>query len=819
MKAYQSLVPHKLRATLDPARIPYATSDDVPRSANRLPPQPRAIQALQLAINIKDKGYNVYLSGVGNLGRTHMLRDFLRPYCKKTPTPPDLLYVSNFDDQDNPRLISVPAGQGKKLKKALAGVLTRTRKEIPLRFEHDTFTSRRSGLLSRFQKSKDKLFKQMDAVAGGQGFNLDMDETGSMTLYPLVEGKRLSEQEFADLASDKRKDLRAKGDDLVQAMSGLVRKLGKMEQNFLDDERNLEKEVAAEVLDRLLTPLAKKFSAACDSKPLDAFFVSLRENILDGLDTFLARDILSQSAPGTVDSGFTPPQAYAPYGPASEAPSRGDESKYEINLFVDNSATSGAPLIPCDHPTMSNLMGSIERESEMGALVTDFSLIRSGALHKANGGYLILRVEDVLQYPPVWESLLRALRSGLSRIEDAGDGESSVKTKGITPEPVPLTAKVILIGIEEVYESLLLADERFAKLFKIKAQLTEHMPRDMRGIRFYLTRIRCMIDELGLLPFDKEALAALVNAGSELIEDQKKLSLKFPLIREMMIEASALASMQGKPLVTGDIMREAARARLFRTNLVEEAFMEEYDRGVIKVETNGSAVGRVNGLSVTWYGDFEFGLPHQIAATVGVGHDGIIDLERESKLGGPIHTKAMLILKSYLVSQFARDKALILTGSLCFEQSYAGIEGDSASGAELAALLSALADVPINLSLAFTGALSQSGHILAVGGVSRKIEGFFEVCRRHGLTGTQGVIMPRDNVDHLMLGDDVVNAVSEGKFHIYPVSHITEAMELLTGIPAGKMRKDGSYTRNSLYGCVDKRLATLGKLATRTQRR
>ena len=818
MKIFTSLTPDKLRPSLDPSRIPYATSEAIPRGTNHRPQQPRALQALELAINIKDTGYNIYLSGETNLGRTRMVRDFLRPHCKKAPTPPDILYANNFDDPDTPRLIYVPAGQGKKLKKALAEILTRIRKEIPLRFEHDAFTRRRTGLLTKFQNRKDRLFKEMDSVAGNQGFNLDMDEGGSMTLYPLVGGKRLSEQEFNELESAQRKELKAKGDGLVAAMSGLVRKLGKMEQDFLDDERSLEKEVAAEVLDRLLTPLVEKFCAICPSKDLADHFTDLRAHLLDNLDSFLARDAGPFPSQAGMD-GLGGAAPYPAFGPGPDMALHGDEiqTRYEINLFVDNSNTHGAPLISCDHPTMSNLMGSIERESEMGALVTDFSLIKAGAIHKANGGYLLLRVEDLLQYPAAWESLLRALRSGIARIEDAGDSESA-KTKGITPEPVPLTLKIILIGVEEIYETLLLADERFAKLFKVKAQLTEHMPRNARGVRIYLAHIRRIIEEADLLHCDAEAMAGLVDAGSNLIEDNTKLSLKFPLLREIMIEASAMAKMQGKELVTGAILRETMRARTFRVNLVEEAFMEEYDRGVIKVETKGSAVGRVNGLSVTWYGDFEFGLPHRIAATVGVGHDGIIDLEREAKLGGPIHTKAMLILKSYLVGQFARNKPLVLSGSLCFEQSYAGIEGDSASGAELAALLSALSDTPINLSLALTGAVNQSGDILAVGGVTRKIEGFFEVCRRHGLTGQQGVIMPRDNLDHLMLNDEVTKAVADGQFHIYPVGHITEAMELLTGVPSGKQRKDNSFTKGSLYDRVDRRLAEFGKLAARARK-
>jgi len=818
MKKPESLRPDKLRPALDPARVPYATSELIPRTNNHRPPQPRALQALELAINIKDTGYNIYLSGVPNLGRTRMVQDFLRPHCRKAQTPPDILYVNNFDDPDSPRRIAVPAGQGKKLKKALAETLTRIRKDIPVRFEHDAFTHRRTGLLSKFQNKKDKLFREMDSVAGTKGFNLDMDEGGSMTLYPLVEGKRLSEQEFAQLESTQRKELKAKGDSLVAAMSGLVRKLGKMEQDFLDDERSLEKEVASEVLDRLLSPLAERFCAACPSEVLSRHFADLRGHILENLDTFLARDSGAYPSSSGLDAsgglGGTPS-----FGPGPELPPHADEilARYEINVFVDNSGTHGAPLVACDHPTMANLMGCIERESEMGTLVTDFSLVKAGALHKANGGYLLLRVDDMLQYPNAWESLLRALRSGIARIEDPSDGES-VKTKGISPEPVPLQVKIILIGIEEIYETLLLADERFAKLFKVKAQMTEHMPRNARGVRIYLAHIGRIVEEAHLLHFDAEAMAALVDAGSHLIEDNTKLSLKFPLLREIMIEASALAKMQGNVIVTGDTMREALRARIFRVNLVEESFMEEYDRGVIKVETHGEAVGRVNGLSVTWYGDFEFGLPHRIAATVGVGHDGIIDLEREAKLGGPIHTKAMLILKSYLVGQFARNKPLVLSGSLCFEQSYAGIEGDSASGAELAVLLSALAETPITLSLAFTGAVNQSGSILAVGGVTRKIEGFFEVCRRQGLTGRQGVIMPRDNLDHLMLNDEVTHAVAEGQFHIYPVGHISEAMELLTGIPAGRLRKDGTFTKGSLYDRVDRRMAELGKLAAKARK-
>ncbi|MBG3875870.1 AAA family ATPase [Desulfovibrio oxamicus] len=791
----------RLRATLDPARIRWETSDAIPRpprNGMRRTPQPRVLQALELALHIRDGGYNVYLSGEANLGRTYMLREYLAPRARKMDTPPDLVHVYNFEDPDRPRLIALPAGQGRKLRTALTQALSKARKEAPSRFEHDAFVRKRTLLLDKFQTQRSKLFKEMDTVAGGEGFNLDMDDSGSLTLYPIVEGKRLSEDEYEKLDATLRKSLKLKGDRLLQAMTGLMRKLTRAEQDFVEDERTLEKEVVREVLDQFLTPLADKFAKTCPCDELKRYFADMREDILDNIEGFVQRDMPTHM-----------PQQQPDLGPPPEDTS----FRYDINVFVDNSETHGAPIVVDDHPTPSNLLGCIERESEMGALVTDFTLVKAGSLQKANGGFLVLHMEDILSYPSAWEGLLRALRSGLARIEDAGDGQESTKTKGIEPEPLRLDLKVVLVGTEEMYETLLVNDDRFPKLFKIKAHLTEATERNADGVKVYLARIARIIDEAKLLPFDRDAMAGLVDYGSRIIEDQRKLSLKFPVLRELMIEASALASMKGSALVDRTTLHDAMVARTYRANLVEQHYMDEYDRELIKVRTSGSEVGRVNGLSVTWYGDFEFGLPHQISCTVGVGHGGIIDLEREAELGGPIHTKAMMILKSYLVSQFARTKPLVMTGSLCFEQSYAGIEGDSASGAELAALLSAIADVPIRLSLAFTGAVSQSGQIMAVGGVTRKVEGFFEVCSRHGLTGEQGVILPRDNIAHLMLKQEVVAAVNEGRFSIWPVAHITEAMELLTGMPAGRMRADSTFTPGTLYDKVDRRLAELGKLA------
>jgi predicted ATP-dependent protease len=800
------LPPHALQARLPETRIPWANSADMPaRFKNdgiKHCPQPRALHALELALHINAKDYHVYLSGESNLGRRYMLREFLQPRARKEPTPPDLLYVNNFAVPDKAILIAVPAGYGHKIKKMLAEVFGKIRKELSSRFEADNYMERRARLMDRFQKTRTRLLRKMDAVAGTKGFHLDFDEQGSLTLYPLVEGKRLSEEEFDRLDTQVRQRLKHQGDSLLHAMSGFIRQLSRAEQDFKDDERDLEREVVRQVLDSLLTPLEEKIVRACPGEALQNYFTALREDILSNPEQVLPRESL-------------PPQP----GDTAPPPQENDPYRYDINLFIDNSQTSGAPIVVDDHPTSSNLLGCVEREAEMGALVTDFTLIKAGSLHKANGGFLVLNMEDVLQYPAAWEGLMRALRSGLARIEDSGEADVSTRTKGIEPEALRLKLKVVLVGPENLYETLLLNDERFSKLFKIKAHMADTTRRNQAGLRVYLARMARIITEADLLPFERAAMARLVDFGSELSEDRQKLSLKFPLLRELMIEASALADMASMDRVDRKQVDAALDARNYRANLAEELFLEEYDRKLIKVRTSGTAVGQANGLSVTWHGNFEFGLPHCISCAVGVGHGGIIDLEREAELSGPIHTKAMMILKSYLLDQFARNKPLVMTGSLCFEQSYAGIEGDSASGAELAALLSAISGVPVRLSLAFTGAVSQSGQIMAVGSVNRKIEGFFQVCARHGLTGDQGVIIPRDNLDHLMLSRRVVEAVERKHFAVYPIQHITEALELLTGRPAGRRRKDGSFTPGSIYQRVDSRLMEMGKLAAQAYKR
>lgn len=800
MKKIQALTADKLYASFDSGKIVWNSAKEISKSLTKNTLQTRAVNALTLAINIKDNGYNVYLAGENDLGRAYMLSQFLSPIAQKQETPPDLLYINNFENSDNPILLKVLAGQGKILKTELAKILQQIKKELPLHFETEAYEKKKQTLMANFQKIRERFIKDMDTIAEKEGFNLDIDEQGSLTLYPLVEGKRLSDEEFELLDVNIRSAIKRKSDHLLHSMTAVIKKLSKAERDFKNDQKELEKEVINDVLQKFYIPFQEKFckSAGCHQEKVKAFFDNMHKDILENMDLFMAKESV---IPLNLADLAAPPL------PSQE----NNLSRYEINLFVDNSETKGAPVIFENHPTFFNILGCIERESEMGALSTNFTLIKAGSIHKANGGYLVVHIEDILTHPTAWDGLLRVLRSKQSKVED--DSSELVKTKTLTPDPIDLDLKVILIGTDDIYETLLENDDRFTKLFKIKAQMSSDIERNTKNVRSWLAQTSNIVREANLLNFDKEALAALVDYSTLLCEDHTKLSLKFPLIRETMIEASAIAAMDGKDIVTKDYIYKAYNEKMYRSAYIEELFMEEYNRDMIKIQTSGFAVGRVNGLSVTHTGQFEFGLPHQISCTVGVGHGGIIDLERESELAGPIHTKAMMILKSYLVDQFAHNKPLVLTGSLCFEQSYNGIEGDSASGAELVALLSAISKTPINLSLAMTGAVSQAGEIMAVGGVTRKIEGFFNLCEQRGLTGKQGVIIPKDNIEHLMLNERVRSAVEKGLFAIYPVSHITEALELLTGIPAGKRTKAGNFPKNTLFYTVDMELHELGWLA------
>lgn len=781
----------RLHATFDPERIPWQDSTQIPEGrlakSGRSPFQPRVMQALDLALAVRAHDYHVYLSGDASLGRQHTLLSYLAPAAKRAPTPRDLIHVRNYTDPDAPLLLALPPGMGKQFRERMSAFIEGISRDLEQRFETIAFTRQRARLNEQFQDARVGLMRKMSKLAAESGFSLDLDQEGAVSLAPIFNGKKLGEEDFSQLDAETRLEFRSKGDKLAKNLSSYLRELGKAEEALHEQERSLDIRALGQTLDELLTPLEGHFLPVCPD--LGAYFKGLREDILKNIEMFLPPDSRREETRAPVENFL---------------------QRYAVNLFVDNSGQVGAPVIVEDNPAAANLLGCLERESEMGALITDLTLIRAGSLQRANGGFLVLHAADLMEHPAAWEGLLRSLRRNEARIEEGNEAQEGMRAKTLRPQPLQLDVKVILIGSEEIYETLLEYDERFGKLFRIKAHMADVADRTAANVRLYLGQMAKIIRDANMLPFDASALAWLVDLGSHLCEDQKKLSLKFPLLREQMIEADAQARLEHKQQVSAAILEKAYATRAWRASLAEDDFMEEYDREIIKVATSGKAVGQVNGLSILSQGDYEFGLPHRISCAVGVGHDGIIDLEREAELGGPIHTKAMMILKSYLTDLFASRRPLALSASLHFEQSYGGIEGDSASGAELAALLSALAQVPARLDLAFTGAVSHSGQIMAVGGVTRKVEGFYKVCARHGLTGSQGVIIPHDNIDHLMLSPEILESVKKRRFAIFPVRTIEDALQLLTGMAAGKRRKDGRFTAGSLYDLVDRRLEMLG---------
>lgn len=796
MKNHTSLKVRHLKVEPDPRKI-LRSSDFRDELGQSCLFQPRAEKALEMGLSIPDMDYHIYVAGESGLGRTYLVEHYLLPQARNGVTPPDLLYLNNFSNPDKPILLRLPPGRGNVLKESLQRVVKRLRRDLPRHFEQASYLRLQNKLFTKLAVVRDTLMDRMEEAAQKKGFSLNIDDAGAISLTPLLDGKVLSSEDFERLENSQKKILKDQSSAVLSTIADLSRQVNKSEQEFRNKEQQLAQEHAATLVERVLLSVRKKFS---DIRELKAYFDAFKDDILDNLPHYQGRVEKDQRA-------------------SSEQQSEGFSDsffqRYDVNLFVDNAEVPGAPVVKEINPGFFNLLGCIERETEWGTYYTDFSLIKAGAIHRANGGYLIVRADDLLSHPAAWDGLLRCLRTKQSRLDDPTDHYDMLRTRTISPTPVPLSLKVILIGDDETYELLYMHDERFRKIFKLKAHIQDSVERTPDAIIGFARTLERTSRESGLRSFTKDAYAELVDYSTRMAEDRERLSLHFSHLREIMIEANALASKQDKRVIDANTVKLSLGEREYRTNLYQEDFLREYDRRSIKVRTQGQIVGNANGLSVTQVGEYVMGLPHQISCTVGVGHGGIMDLEREAELGGPIHTKGMMILKSYFVNLFARNKPLVLTGSLCFEQSYAQVDGDSASGAELAALLSALSNIPIRLDLAFTGAISQSGAIMAVGGVTHKVEGFFEVCRRRGLTGNQGVLLPKDNIVHLVLRDNVLQAVRDGKFHIFPVSTIEEAMEILTGHRAGTRLKDGRFSQNSIYAAVDERLTELAVLAER----
>ena len=783
------LKPESLRAVCDPNQLGFETTLDLTPLKDKVVAQDRAVHALEFGLGVKDLEYNVYVAGPPRSGKTETIMAYVAELAAKEPSPPDYIYVYNFRDPEKPQSLNLPKGTGRSLKADMEELISTLRVQIPEVFESEDYSNRREALMHTFTQERNTILQELDAKATGEGFILNISPTGLM-IFPGKEGKPLSEDELKALSDDEREQLRQKSTTLHTVMNDAIRKIRKMEKEYQEKEKKLDQDVALYVVGHHMEELREKYK---ELPQVIAYLNDVQEDILKNIDDLKKR-----------------PAAQGPFPFPMPEPSF---TQYQVNVFVDHSETAGAPVVFENNPTYPNLFGAVDRRAQFGALVTDFTLIRNGAVHRANGGYLVLEALDLLRWFFSYEALKRCLKNGEIRIEDPAEMFGLITTKTLQPQPIPLNIKIIIIGDPYIYQLLYAYDEDFHKFFKIKAHFDSRMRKTDDHVQKFCELIAGYCQDQKLMPLHKTGMARLIEYAGELAGHQAKLTLQLEGVKDTLKEANYWARTNTHEVVFGADVEKAIQEQIYRVDLPEEKLQEFIDEGMLFIETAGQVVGQMNGLSVYALGDHAFGRPSRITATVSLGKEGVVTIDREAQLAGNIHNKGVLILSGFLRSRFAQDKPLTLSASLCFEQSYGMIEGDSASMAELVTLLSALAEAPLSQNIAMTGSVSQRGESQPIGGANWKIEGFYKVCKARGLDGTQGVIIPKTNVQDLMLKKEVVDAVREGKFHVWAIGTVDEALELLTGLPAGKRQADGAWEPDSVNGKVDQKLRQLMELA------
>jgi lon-related putative ATP-dependent protease len=781
----------KLRKICDPTVLDCTTSQET-RALETIVGQDRAAKALHFGLGIKDAGFNIYVGGVPGTGRTTAVKRFLEEEASEQPVPDGWCYVNNFQDAYHPRALRLPPGRAKAFQSDMRSLVNGALRAIRAAFESDEYATHRDEAAQTFQRQREEILTNVNDKAQEEGFFIQVTPVGLMTI-PMnrKKGQPLTDEEFAALKPDEKENIRKKREELQSEIEAAIRQTKRLEKSAEEELQKLDKDVAIYALSHPIEDLKEKYH---DLPDVLAHLDAVRDDILEHLDLFRGEP---EQQPAMPFRGMPPEEALA--------------RRYEANLVVDHTQAKGAPVVMELNPTYNNLFGRIEQEAQFGALTTDFTLIRGGSLHKANGGYLVLPVDELLRNPFAWDSLKRALSNREIAIEDTADRLGFITTKSLKPEPIPLDVKVVLIGQPEVYYLLRAYDERFSELFKVKADFDTRMDRTEENIRNYASFVGTRCEAENLRHLDDGALAKVVEHGSRLVEDQEKLSTRFGEIADILREANHYAAEDGADLVSAAHIKKAIDERFHRSSLLQERIREMIERGTIMIDASGVRVGQVNGLSVIGLGDISFGQPSRITASIALGREGVVDIEREAKLGGPIHTKGVLILSGYLAEKYAHDKPLSLSAHLVFEQSYSGVDGDSASSTELYAILSSLSGLPIKQGLAVTGSVNQKGEVQAIGGVNEKIEGFFEVCQAKGLTGEQGVVIPHSNVENLMLKEEVLEAVQAGQFHIWPVRTIDDGIEVLTGVPAGERQEDGTFEGGTVNDRADKRLRQMAE--------
>jgi predicted ATP-dependent protease len=777
----------KLRVTTDPAVFPFEITDEIDCLQQGIIGQDRAVHAMEFGLKVKQKGYNLFLVGPVGTGKTTYAETFVRQVAKEREKPKDWCYVYNFKNPDAPKALSFPNGMGCVFKHRMDELLRDVEREIRKVFTSDDYDKQRGFILESYEKRAEEMWKVVSQFARELNFSLERAPQGNFALIPMQFGRRLTKEEFKALPDAVKEEYKERNKRIEDKMSETMRTMQMMEKEVEKAIKKLNQEFVERAINHLFIPLLELFKE--DAKVV-SYLKEYQQDVIENYHIFQEEAQAENQMLGFIMGG-NQKEKY---------------TRYQVNVFVDNSRQVGAPVIIESNPNYYNLFGKVEYKSSFGTMVTDFTMIKPGALHLANGGYLILQIVDILSNPYSWQVLKRTLKTGCIRIENVFEERGLVASKGLRPEAIPIDIKVLLIGTPYYYYLLSELDEDFLKLFKVKVEFDTEMDKNMEHHLNFASFVRSFCEKEGLLPFHRSALAALVDYSSRLVENQGKMSTRFNHLTCLMVEASFWASEEGAAAVTDVHVRRAIKEQEYRSNRVSEKIKELIVDGTIMVDVTGERVGQINGLAVLGFGDYSFGSPHRITAQTFVGRSGIINIERETSLSGQIHHKGLLILSGYLAGKFAQDKPLPLSASITFEQTYSMIDGDSASSTELYALLSSLSGIPIKQGIAVTGSVNQWGEIQPIGGVNDKIEGFYEVCKAVGLTGDQGVMIPHQNVKNLMLKDEVIQAVKQGLFHIWQVRNVEEGIEILTGVEAGTPDEDGNYPEGTVFYEINQRL-------------
>jgi ATP-dependent Lon protease len=789
----------KLRWRCDPDSFSFETTESI-QPCSEIIGQDRALEAIRVGLGINSIGYNIFVTGLAGTGRFTTIKSVLKELDAAGKIPNDICYVNNFKNVDMPHMFSLPAGKGNDFKKEMETLIESLKKKIPLIFENENYLNKKKELVEGFRNKQAEMFREFEKKVNKEGFALVQIQMGPYSrpgIFPMVEGNPVNIEQLETMAEEEKFSreelgkLKEKQAELINELESLFKETRKSEKEIKDELSALDMEVISPVIKDSIADIKERFNFP----KIHQYLSDVQEDILANLHRFREKE---EAGPSPLP-GLVLPQPVDAF------------TEYQVNVLVDNSETKGAPIIIEMTPNYRNLFGTIERVVERsGIWKTDFTHIKAGSFLRANGGYLIFNALDGLVEPGVWPALKRTLKNQVMEVQTY-DPFYFFATSALKPEPIECDTKVIMIGDSYLFHLLFNLDDDFKKVFKIKADFDSVMEKDDAKILQYACFIRKICDEEKLKPFDKTGVAAVVEYGTEIAGRQKKLSARFHVIADILREANYWASKDGSDVVKEKHVDLAIQKKVHRVNLIEEKIQEMIEDGTIMIDSDGRVVGQVNGLSVYNLGDYSFGKPSRITVTTSLGKAGIINIEREVEMSGPIHNKGVYILSGYLRDRYAQDKPITMSASICFEQSYSGVEGDSASSTELYALLSSLSGLPLRQDIAITGSVNQKGEIQPIGGVNEKVEGFFEVCKAKGLTGNQGVMIPHLNVDDLMLRKDVVQAIAGGKFHVYPVKTIDQGIEILTGVKAGERLEDGEFPKDTVNDRVDRRLQDLGK--------